>query len=304
MSSFQVPPTKIGEEEKDEILHRLRGPLSGTDTDVIRALRNRFLDPPSSLPYKWSEDEEHKRLKHGYSWEYIAHYTEQLFGKQRDGFFVEAGALDGEYLSNSLWLEEERGWTGLLIEPDKGNYLDMLTKHRKAWTSNSCLSDTLFPKEFVQVGIRLNREYAGHKWDYRGSSYLLGKKLNARVYDHFFEVADKSYSVVQCFPLESYLLALNVSTVDFLSLDIQGAEKEVLRNFPWHAFKVRVIVVEIIEDEKDYDFVSFMESKGYVMVNKKEFTDVEDQIYAKNDEKALKNIVLYTRRNINNIKGI
>ena len=49
------------------------------------------------------------------------------------GFFVEAGALDGEYLSNTLALEK-RGWTGMLVEPDSNNYQLLLKKHRKVRT--------------------------------------------------------------------------------------------------------------------------------------------------------------------------
>jgi len=34
------------------------------------------------------------------------------------GFFVEAGAWDGVYLSNSLFFEQMRNWTGILVEPN------------------------------------------------------------------------------------------------------------------------------------------------------------------------------------------
>ena len=35
---------------------------------------------------------------------------------------MEAGALDGEFISNSLYLERELGWTGLLVEADTTLY--------------------------------------------------------------------------------------------------------------------------------------------------------------------------------------
>jgi hypothetical protein len=38
---------------------------------------------------------------------------------QRDGFFIECGALNGEKGSNSLWLEKDLGWRGLLAEGDQ-----------------------------------------------------------------------------------------------------------------------------------------------------------------------------------------
>ncbi|ESO03313.1 hypothetical protein HELRODRAFT_173599 [Helobdella robusta] len=45
--------------------------------------------------------------------------------KKRNGFFVEAGGFDGETASNTLFLEVERNWTGLLIEPDPYFYTQL-----------------------------------------------------------------------------------------------------------------------------------------------------------------------------------
>ena len=38
-------------------------------------------------------------------------------GKVKNGFFIEAGAWNFSYASNSLWYELKHNWTGLLIEP-------------------------------------------------------------------------------------------------------------------------------------------------------------------------------------------
>ena len=36
----------------------------------------------------------------------------------KNGFFIEAGAHDGELISNTLFFELKQSWTGLLIEPN------------------------------------------------------------------------------------------------------------------------------------------------------------------------------------------
>lgn len=59
---------------------------------------------------------------------------------QRNGFFVEAGAYDEETFSNTLFLEKELNWTGLLVEADPKLYSKMILKHRKSWTSPCCLA--------------------------------------------------------------------------------------------------------------------------------------------------------------------
>lgn len=60
--------------------------------------------------------------------------------EQRDGVYIEAGALDGETMSNTLPLEIDFGWKGLLVEADPASYLMMKEKNRKAWSVNGCLS--------------------------------------------------------------------------------------------------------------------------------------------------------------------
>jgi hypothetical protein len=41
---------------------------------------------------------------------------DKLLNQKRNGFFVEIGGYDGETFSNSLFLEKERRWSGLLVE--------------------------------------------------------------------------------------------------------------------------------------------------------------------------------------------
>lgn len=61
---------------------------------------------------------------------------------QQGGVFVEAGAYNGEHLSNTLYFERYRGWTGLLVEPDKTLHSSLLNVHRKAYSINAALAPT------------------------------------------------------------------------------------------------------------------------------------------------------------------
>lgn len=75
---------------------------------------------------------------------YLSYGTFSLL-PQRNGFFIECGALDGEIRSNTLYFERYLGWTGLLIEGDPSNFNAMVHKHRKAWLSPACLSLNSYP---------------------------------------------------------------------------------------------------------------------------------------------------------------
>ena len=56
---------------------------------------------------------------------------------------------------------------------------------------------------------------------------------------------------MQCFPLFSVILALDNPTVDYLSLDIEGAEEAVLKTIPWDKVDIKVISLEIIVEKND-----------------------------------------------------
>ncbi|XP_068219302.1 protein Star-like [Palaemon carinicauda] len=273
-----------------EILYRIRGPLKSDDRRLIDVVKKQYILPPSLLPYNLAKPQATDYHEHskGDTWGHIHTFLKKVFSDEPPGFFVEAGALDGEYLSNTLWLEQSQGWTGLLVEPDGTNFHHLQNKHRKAWLSNTCLSKDIFPKEVVHVSrtLRDGDRSVGIPWNTRGSSH----EFNVDVVPNtslLAMVSEESYSVTQCLPLDTLLLALNVSTVDFLSLDIQGREKDVLRTVPFSKINIRVIVVEIVEENVDHDFLDFMQRSGYVLVNENTVPRLQDQFYVRKDDERL-----------------
>ena len=60
--------------------------------------------------------------------------------KKKPGFFIEAGAADGENLSNTLFLEVKHGWTGLLVEANPAFVNNLFKIKRNAWVLPHCLS--------------------------------------------------------------------------------------------------------------------------------------------------------------------
>ncbi|KAK7076644.1 hypothetical protein SK128_015313 [Halocaridina rubra] len=277
------------DKEKD-MLYRLKGPLPKDDPDLVAYVGQYYLHPPSDEPYNLSitDDPTYKNFSKQGNWKYIHLYVEKLFKDEVPGFFIEAGALDGEFQSNSLWLEKEMGWTGLLVEPDKGSFRHLQSKHRKAWTTNTCISNRPYPKETIHVSLDFieNKNIKKVPWNHHSNSHELGvtvKMMN----EAFLLASERTYSVIQCFPLNTYLLALNITTIDFMTLDIQGSEKDVLRNLNWDDIKIRMMIVEIVEKVMDEEFLDFMESRGYVLVNKNIATTVTDYIYVRTDERVL-----------------
>lgn len=76
------------------------------------------------------------------------------------------------------------------------------------------------------------------------ASSKLGRPLNsAEMTKHGLDWTNKTWSNYQipCFPLYSIIKAVgDLSEIDFLSLDVEGAEKSILKAFPFDKMKIKV----------------------------------------------------------------
>ncbi|XP_047475703.1 protein Star-like isoform X3 [Penaeus chinensis] len=216
----------------------MKGPLTIDQDDprLIQRIKTQYIYPPSDLPYmlanKAKDDPSMGQSRK----------IREILGEKTDGFFIECGALDGETRSNTLVFEKRYGWKGVLIEGDPKNFNLMKEKHRKAWSVNACLSTHPYPntvmfKQSFNIG-KISSLETGH--EHRG------------------------FAEVQCLPLYSLLLALNTTKVDYFSLDVEGAELDVLRTIPWEKVDITTLSVEFIHDKEGKDAIKwYMEGNGY-----------------------------------------
>ncbi|XP_071440088.1 uncharacterized protein [Hetaerina americana] len=218
------------------------GPMVRMDDPLfIASIRSHFLIPPAitSQPYQLKEP---NILDPSMGQSSL---IRQILKNKRNGFFVEAGAMDGETRSNTLYLEKECGWRGLLVEADPYNFANLVSRNRRAWSSPTCLSTKPYP---MTVSFK-QEENLGKISDREVGSPIPG------------------YVDVQCLPLYSLLLALNVSTVHYFSLDVEGSELDVLKTIPFEKVDIQTLSVEFIHGPLGKEALrDWMESKGYRVV--------------------------------------
>ena len=77
--------------------------------------------------------------------------VDKFLKEKRNGFFVEAGAWDGEYLSNTLFFERDRNWTGLLVEANRLAFKTMVLRETRKGSkaANVCLSVNRYPRKMI-----------------------------------------------------------------------------------------------------------------------------------------------------------
>lgn len=132
--------------------------MRANDSSLIEYVRRHHLIPPSGDKYNLSKSSEYQNFAKSLTWQFVHEKIEMFFGDEPPGFFVEAGALDGEFLSNTLWLEKEKKWTGLLVEPDSIGFSALRMKNRKAWISNCCLSTVAYPVESILASNDVSKD--------------------------------------------------------------------------------------------------------------------------------------------------
>lgn len=185
--------------------------------------------------------------------------NENFFKGHRNGFFLDIGAHDGISLNDTYFFEKELGWSGICIEPLPEVY-ESLEKNRNCDCIFGCVSvEEGVSKEFLRLSGPHEVEMLSGIIDNYDTRHLrrIGREL---------EELDGTFEIIEspCYNLNRILEEKGVTRVNFLSLDIEGGEYEILQDLDFSKFQVDVIVLE--DNYHDPRFVSFLESKGFSLV--------------------------------------
>lgn len=170
---------------------------------------------------------------------------ENFFKTKTKGTFVELGATDGIYNSNTYFFEKTMGWTGLLIEPiawyfEQGG----LVQNRPASICENVAIDStegfadlfLIDEDFEPY--RYNQHYkAGHS----GLNKYYEPQQRERVNNL---PCRKKLVSVHCVKLQTLLDKYQIKHIDYLSLDVEGGEAAVLESIDFDKTTIDIITLE------------------------------------------------------------
>ena len=81
-------------------------------------IKENYLVPPPSKKFSYNFSRSKHVKLNGQANQPILIDEKVFKNRIKNGFFIEAGAYDGEIFSNTLFFELKQRWTGLLIEPN------------------------------------------------------------------------------------------------------------------------------------------------------------------------------------------
>ena len=156
-----------------------------------------------------------------------------------NGFFIEAGANNGVDQNNTKIFEDLFGWTGLLVEPSISAY-DICKQNRP---NSIVINAALSSKDDSEIV----GDFDGHLM-----SSINGKRRNNT----------NNLVTIKTRTLTSILKEHNIKNVDFISLDVEGFEFDVLSGFDFNIWQPSYILIEINGDDKTI-IDPYLEQFGY-----------------------------------------
>jgi FkbM family methyltransferase len=169
------------------------------------------------------------------------------------GHLLDIGANDGQTLSNSRRLIE-LGWSGDLVEPSPVTYmklLDLYMHHDDVYLHNVAITDQVGEIEFWDCGTHLNK----------GDTSLVST-ASTTDYEKWKETTDWQKVKVQSVNFETLLLKTKSQTFDFITIDAEGYDFNILKQIDLDKTNTRLICIEhnqkqladIVEYLKVFDF--------------------------------------------------
>lgn len=167
----------------------------------------------------------------------LAELYQKYFPDKTDGVFVDVGSHDGYSFSN-VWGLAQAGWTGVCFEPIP----ELFDKCEQTYIN---FDDVAVLNDCIGNCDEMVKLYTGENPTIDEETVQLspwGSK-----YDESEFISSK------CYKLDSILPWCGVKpNFQVLSIDVEGAELQVLEGFSWKEWKPKMIIIETHENNPDH----------------------------------------------------
>ena len=181
---------------------------------------------------------------------------DKIFYKKENGFFVELGAFNGIDYSNTAFFEFTRNWKGILIEPSFEVYKDCI-KNRP---NSICINAACVSNDYTFPTI---------KGDFNNITMasINGVRLCSNT---------NSLIEVPALTLEYIFNKYNITTIDFLSLDAEGYEFNILKGINFNKYRPKYMLIEIYKNDYN-DILAFLKENNYtLLLNISSFNSIDN----------------------------
>ncbi len=191
---------------------------------------------------------------------------------KKNGYFLDFGAFDGKTISNTYFLEKRLNWKGICVEPNP-RYYELLCNYRDVILINNALWKTSRQSlRFLDAhGLSSFEEFAK-------SDCMFEKRANA---------TNKVIYVDTINPNELLQRFNSPLKIDYLSLDVEGCEFEILSSIDLEKYSISLITIEHNHDEtRQNRYRDYLSKYGYDCVQNRNEDWFYNKIYLANSNKS------------------
>jgi len=190
----------------------------------------------------------------------ISQFFQHHWPQGQSGFYVEIGAWNG-YKKNSTKLLEDAGWDGVCVEPTPTSFAE-LVKNRRCRCLNVAVFDHVGEMEFAVFADRPEWNGILKTFD------MAHAKKTQEKYNQTLEIIRVPCVTWQQLELPSH--------IDYLQVDVEGAELQILNTVPWNSVNIDWICLEDNASMSgDLTYRNYMKDLGYEIVR----NDRQDYLY-------------------------
>ena len=186
---------------------------------------------------------------------------ENVFKGYKNGVFMDIGAHDGVSLNNTLFFEKSHNWSGINVEPIKNVY-DKLVQNRPICTNINCaVNNTDGFAEFIcNTGYTEMISGLKDEFDIRHLTRLKNEINKKGGTTEIITVETKR--------VETICDEHQIDHIHYLSVDVEGAEFEVIKSINFDKVKIDVIGFENNYEDVSAPIVEYLVNRGYIMFYK------------------------------------
>lgn len=178
-----------------------------------------------------------------------------VFKGKKGGIFVEIGAAEGITFSNTYFFEKELGWFGVCVEPHPEAFSKLIAA-RKCRCVQACVADFSGAGVFLAVDGVPTLSGLVSNYDPRHLQRI--QREAGASGSHTRELQ------VLCCTFDELMQQSGIERVDYLSIDTEGGELDLLKTINFERFSISVVSVE--NNFADSRFEATMNKNGYDLI--------------------------------------
>jgi FkbM family methyltransferase len=173
-----------------------------------------------------------------------------------NGVFVDIGAHDGKTFSNTKFFEEFLGWRGLCVEPIPDVFTRLAIERPGCINIHGGVSTSRDELEFLQV--------SGYPEMLSGFVQSFEQGHMERINNEIIAYGGNATMMkIPSYPLHDLLEKYQITSIDFLSVDVEGGEVEVLKSIDFRKVTIKYIVAEENTPETRVRIENYLQQVGY-----------------------------------------